>query len=251
MIIDTKRYFCAWIDMHKNNTDILLLSATAFEIAPLYDHLKEHWEMLDELTFKKQGRCINILIGGVGLVATAFHLTRKLTERQFGFVLQLGVAGAFPAQKIALGDLVWVQADKIADLGVLDSGGSFLDLEHIGLNEPSSARFPAPEPPDEFSDLLRSLQKAEGASVNCIHGDPDVLRDIPSGASPVHVESMEGAAMHFVCTSFKVPFAQVRSISNWVEPRDKSRWRMQEAIASLNDWAIRLVKKFAPGELLD
>lgn len=201
--------------------------------------------MLDDFTFQKQDRRISILIGGVGLVATTFNLSCKLLERSFDMVWQLGVAGAYPTENVKLLDLVWVTSDRIADLGVLDVNGSFLDLAQIGLQDPSGCLLPAPDVPEEFSDLFRSLQKAEGSSVNCIQGDPTVFRKITPRAASVHVESMEGAAMHFVCTRLNVPFAQVRSISNWVEPRDKSRWRMQEAIAELNNWAIRLVKKYA------
>jgi futalosine hydrolase len=45
---------------------------------------------------------------------------------------------------------------------------------------------------------------------------------------------MEGAALHYVCLKEKIPFLQVRAISNYITRRDRNAWRMAEAIASLN-----------------
>ena len=49
------------------------------------------------------------------------------------------------------------------------------------------------------------------------------------------IESMEGAALHYVCLLQKVSFLQLRSISNMVGERDKSKWAMKEAINNLNE----------------
>jgi futalosine hydrolase len=48
------------------------------------------------------------------------------------------------------------------------------------------------------------------------------------------VETMEGAALHYVCLQQNVPFLQIRSISNEVGERDKSKWKMKEAVENLN-----------------
>ena len=45
---------------------------------------------------------------------------------------------------------------------------------------------------------------------------------------------MEGAAFHFVCLQQKIPFIQIRSISNSVGERDKSKWVIKEAVSNLN-----------------
>jgi futalosine hydrolase len=46
---------------------------------------------------------------------------------------------------------------------------------------------------------------------------------------------MEGAAVFYACLYAGVPFAQVRSISNWVEPRNRANWKLDEAISNLNN----------------
>jgi futalosine hydrolase len=39
---------------------------------------------------------------------------------------------------------------------------------------------------------------------------------------------MEGAALHYTCLMEKIPFMQLRSISNYIAERDKSKWGHEE-----------------------
>ena len=56
-------------------------------------------------------------------------------------------------------------------------------------------------------------------------------------------ETMEGAALHYVCRSMNVPFMQMRAVSNYVGERDKSKWKMKEAIDNLNETLLKYVDK--------
>ncbi len=47
------------------------------------------------------------------------------------------------------------------------------------------------------------------------------------------VESMEGAAFHYVCLQQKINFLQLRSISNRVGERDKSKWKLKRQLKTL------------------
>ena len=60
------------------------------------------------------------------------------------------------------------------------------------------------------------------------HFDPDL-------------ESMEGAALHYVCLQENVPFLQLRAVSNYVGERDKVKWKMKEAIQNLNTELLTLI----------
>jgi futalosine hydrolase len=55
------------------------------------------------------------------------------------------------------------------------------------------------------------------------------------------IESMEGAALHYVCLQENIPFIQIRSISNLIGERDKSKWNFKEAIVNLNRELIKLI----------
>jgi len=54
---------------------------------------------------------------------------------------------------------------------------------------------------------------------------------------------MEGAAFHYACLKEKVPYAEIRSISNYVEKRDRSKWNIPLAIKNLNDFFIVLLNE--------
>jgi len=61
------------------------------------------------------------------------------------------------------------------------------------------------------------------------------------------VESMEGAAFHYACLLEKIPFFQLRSISNYVEVRDKSKWKIPLAIQQLNENLITYIEHLRQG----
>jgi futalosine hydrolase len=52
---------------------------------------------------------------------------------------------------------------------------------------------------------------------------------------------MEGAALHYVCLQSGVPFLQLRSVSNTVGVRDKTKWDIKLAITRLNETLIPLL----------
>jgi futalosine hydrolase len=56
------------------------------------------------------------------------------------------------------------------------------------------------------------------------------------------LESMEGAAFHYVCLQENIAFMQLRSISNTVGVRNKKQWNLPLAIEELNKVLIRLLE---------
>ena len=56
------------------------------------------------------------------------------------------------------------------------------------------------------------------------------------------IETMEGAAFHYVCLHQQINFLQLRSISNIVGERDKTKWKTKEAINNLNDELFKIIK---------
>ena len=64
------------------------------------------------------------------------------------------------------------------------------------------------------------------------------------------IESMEGAAFFFVCRQFNLPCLQLRSVSNNVGERDKSKWKMQDALQNLSEYFVyKVVRKMRLGEM--
>ena len=52
---------------------------------------------------------------------------------------------------------------------------------------------------------------------------------------------MEGAAFMYACLIHRIAVRQVRAVSNIVERRNRGGWKMAEAIANLDDTALRII----------
>jgi len=80
-------------------------------------------------------------------------------------------------------------------------------------------------------DLAVPLVK--GVTNNTVSGENSLIKRMRDKFSP-DIETMEGAAFFYVCLCENIPFVEIRSISNMVEPRDKSKWDIPLAIKNLS-----------------
>lgn len=198
---------------------ILIVAATKYEVNPLL----QHFGLVDQ-NFIEQPT-FDVLITGVGMVATAFALGQRLSPQTYKLVLNVGIAGSFN-QKIALGSLVSVQSDCFSELGAQDHD-NFLTINQLGFG--SNTAFATAE--------VGNFQKLKGITVNTVHGNAASITATQSRFA-ADVESMEGASVFFACGQLGIPCAQVRSISNYVTPRNKDDWKITLAIENLNAWLI-------------
>ena len=206
---------------------LLVVAATEAEVSIYKDHAPADAELL---------------ITGVGMTATAYALTKHLQTHQYDLVLQAGVGGSFD-RSVPLGSLVFVTAERYGDLGAEDHH-EYIDIFDLGLmsgdSHPHSGRM-LTNPLSAIHEGI-DLPQATGLTVNSVSGNEETIaRRRRYGCT---VESMEGAAFHYVCLMEGVAFAQVRSISNYVTPRDKSQWKMKDAIINLNNWLISFSQSF-------
>lgn len=179
---------------------------------------------------------IATLVTGVGMVATTYALTKHLAGHQYDLVVQAGVGGSFD-HTLPLGSLVHVVSDRFGDLGAEDHD-RFIDIFDLGLLGSNDAPYTNGMLVNPLSAAHRhiTLPQVSGITVNSVTGSAATVAIRQQYGCTT--ESMEGAALHFVCLNEGVTFAQVRAISNYVEPRDKSKWQMKDAIINLNDWLI-------------
>ncbi len=183
----------------------------------------------------------DILITGVGMTATSYMLGRHLQNRKYDLIIQAGVGGSYGTD-IELGEVVFVTSDQFGDVGAEDHE-RYLDIFEMGLLSEnqfpySAKRLNNPLNPDRYKI---ALPQASGLTVNTVSGNERTIQ-LRKEKYGCQVESMEGAAFHYVCLQEKVVFSQVRAISNYVTPRDKGQWKMKEAIANLNQWLIDFVE---------
>ncbi len=214
---------------------LLIVAATEAEVKPLSDRLPALHDM---------GKDIHLLITGVGMTETTYSLTKHLQQYKYDLVLQAGVGGSYD-QSMPLGTVVVIESDRYGDLGAEDHD-RFLDIFDMGLIPADTDPYNNGIIKNNFLGILQrtvQLPRATGLTVNTVSGNAATIerRTAQYGAA---VESMEGAAFHFVCRREDVPFVQIRAISNYVTPRDKSQWQMKEAIINLNNWLIEFCSNF-------
>ena len=220
---------------------ILIVSATWLEVKLLTDEL----EFIDQSThLLKKYRLheieIDILITGIGTTFTAFHLTNALHDKQYQFVINIGIAGSL-TDELTIGEVVSVVIDEFADLGI-EKENEFLTLFESGFMDSNDFPFEQGVLKASESNGLFDLRKVRGITTNKSHGRATSISEIKSKFS-AHVESMEGAVVFYVCNWFGISCFQIRSISNFVEPRDSAKWNIPMALENLNVTVLDVLKK--------
>ena len=222
---------------------VLLVAATEAEVSPLVAGLGRASAVAPRVTrYQGSGHDIDILISGVGMVATATWCSRVLSAGRFDVALNLGVCGSFRPE-IFPGSVVHVVSDRLVELGAED-GDAFLTIQEMKLLGDdefpfTGGRLVNASPP--VLGVLASMRPVNGITVNTVHGNDDSIARVTTRFSP-DVESMEGAAFMYACLIQDVPFAQVRAVSNMVERRNRAAWKLTEAIANLGTVARQILE---------
>jgi futalosine hydrolase len=183
----------------------------------------------DPIVYNKPGSDWNLLIAGIGTVPVIYNLTRHLASNRYEKVVHGGIAGSYilPLQPC---EVVQVVRDTFVDVGI-DHGGIFRWIFHENLWKPDEKPFrngwmEVPEDP------LLKLESVNGITVDLVTAGPERKARLAERFNP-QLESMEGAAVFYVCKMEDIPVTQIRSISNYVGIRDRSNWKTDEAIEAL------------------
>lgn len=205
---------------------LLLVAATQVELKAVFSYFG-----LPDDDFVQHAQ-FDILITGVGIHATAFSLGKFLSNN-YNLILNVGIAGSFN-KDLKLGQLVNICSDTFADLGA-ENHEEFLTIADLGFGESTyNMRHKGNE------KLVEQLNKVKGITVNKVHGNKQSIAHSLKRFNP-ETESMEGAAVFYACEKYNLPCLQIRSISNYVEPRNRENWQIELAIKNLNEWVIDFI----------
>ena len=240
---------------------LLIVAATKPEVSGLIRHFEE----LDQVqhrspdnlgmfhdhgsrvhSYSIDNDTIDILVTGVGIMNTAFHMGRITGMRSYDLAINVGVAGSF-LEEYEPGQLVNVMEEEMGDFGAEDQD-VFLDIFELELMEPDRYPFTGKmliNPFDHKVDMVHFLPAVKGITVNKVHGNEASIERIMGKYNPA-VESMEGAAFFYACLIAEMPFYEIRAISNYIERRNKNNWLLEKAITELNNYLIELT-----GELVN
>jgi futalosine hydrolase len=137
----------------------------------------------------------------------------------------------------AVGATGLVVQDALADEGVATPTG-FLSLAELGLGSATSLHA------DEglvarAVAALGDVPPWRGATVSTCSGT-DALAEALRARTGADVETMEGAAIAWVCRDHGVPWVQVRAISNRTGDREHAGWDLDRATGAVRVAVRRL-----------
>lgn len=218
----------------------LIVAATPAEIKPFTAFLEVNAKSVDANCYFFDDKNITILITGVGLTHTAYHMGVALARQSYDWVVNAGIGGAV-SRKLAIGDVVEIQSECFGDTGAETAEGTFINIHEMGLIDPDNPPFQNGKMNNPHAGIS-GLPLAKGISVNKVHGYWPSITNMMTNYD-ADVETMEGAAFFYACLMAGQPFLQVRAISNYVEPRDRSKWDIPKAVKALNDELIRIIRE--------
>ncbi len=186
---------------------------------------------------------VDVLITGVGAVPTTFFLTKVVENYQL--VINIGIAGSYnPIYPI--GSVVCINEDTFGDYGI-DDRGAFKSLFETNINAKDEFPFLGdtlhnPWLKDTFFETKLPLVK--GVTLSTVSGSEEAIHIIKARWN-ADVETMESASVFYVCRLMDIKFICLRSISNMVEPRDRSKWDLKNSINNLTQEVRCLINSIA------
>jgi len=187
---------------------------------------------------KRERLDITFMLTGIGTTSTSYRLTKVLnTSGPFGLSVNIGIAGSF-TQSFPIGSVAIIDKEYFGDLGFETFNGfqtlfdyNVLDADTFPFKEGALHRDKLPE---SIESALSMYKCATGVTVQTVSGLPEKTTQLRKDFLP-EIESMEGAAFYYVCILERVPFIEIRAVSNEVGERDRKRWDIPLALESLKE----------------
>lgn len=195
---------------------------------------------------------VDFMLTGIGTTSTCYRLTKKIAEaafaqEQYHLIINIGIAGAFNLNDYPIGTSAVIDKEYFGDLGFETMFGfqtlfqyELLDADVFPYKGGALHRIPLDECTEK---LLQKYDGATGITVQTVTGDLNRVEEMKKRFSP-NIESMEGAAIYYVCLQEHVPFFELRTVSNAVGERDKSKWNIPLALKTLNDCCKEILNSF-------
>ncbi|MDG4795785.1 futalosine hydrolase [Micromonospora sp. WMMD1082] len=162
--------------------------------------------------------------------------------RPYRGVVSAGVAGGF-AGRVAVGGTVLGTRAVAADLGA-ESPDGFIPLDELGMPpELLGGGTTIDADPGLLATLRAALPAATVGSVltvNTVTGTAASTEALGRRHPDAVAEAMEGYGVAVAAGHAGVPFAELRTVSNPIGPRDRDAWRMRDALTALTAAAAAL-----------
>ncbi|MCC6582075.1 MAG: futalosine hydrolase [Chitinophagales bacterium] len=220
------------------NQKITIVAATKLELKPLFDHFQPKSAEFTGLYVASEQ--LHFLITGMGMMNTAAHLSLYSQQYDRDFYIDAGICGAFN-RNLQIGEVVQIISETYGDFGVENDEEfqDFFDLGFIDTKE-DAFQYGLCEPVLSAFHTKINLPKATSITVNKVHGNDKTIKIIQEKYN-ADTENMEGLAFYYVLKLINKPGIEIRSISNYVERRNKENWNIKDAVANLNNTILKLL----------
>lgn len=174
----------------------------------------------------------DVLVAGVGSVVAAVNTARALGTAEYALVISAGIGGGFPG-KAEVGLLVVANEIIVADLGAQTAEG-FRSVDELGFGAGCTKLQIDANLVDRVAAALRCahlpVRTGPILTVSTVTGTAGRGLDLASRIPGATAEAMEGYGVGCAALDRGVPVLEIRAISNMVGPRDRSKWRIKEAL---------------------
>ncbi|MFI6447950.1 futalosine hydrolase [Kitasatospora sp. NPDC050543] len=171
---------------------------------------------------------VDVLAGGVGPAAAAAATSAALAAHRYDLVVSAGIAGGF-APRAPLGAVVVAEQIVAADLGAETPEG-FADVTELGFGTVRHS-----PPPAAVALAVEALGAVAGTvlTVSTVTGTAERAAALAARHPRAVAEAMEGFGVAEAAARYGLPVFEIRAVSNAVGPRDRSAWRIGDALAAL------------------
>ena len=201
---------------------------------------------------------VNVIMtdSGIGKVNAAHSATCIMERFQVEGFINMGVAGAYAGSGLGNGDIAVASKEIFGDDGVIEAK-RWSSMETIGipLVQHGRKKYYNEFPLDNhlYKKMIRSIKSVSSqpqitqgpfVTVSAASGSPSRAGELERRFQGI-CENMEGAAIAHVCALYKIPFFEVRGISNTAGIRDRQKWDLKTAADNCQKLVLKSIKIIA------
>lgn len=221
---------------------ILLVCSVETEAAPIRERLIDAAPV--EIPSKHcakgnlDGKQAVLLVGGMGKTNAGHSIGALLARHSVRSIVGFGVAGAYRSSGLKAGELAVAASEVYGDEGVRTPAG-WISSREIGIPLAECGERTLYNEFRTDPELLAWAERRLDAAGHRVKVGPFVTVSCCSGTADAGdalaerfgaiCETMEGAAYAHAAALEGIPYLEIRGISNLVEDRDLSAWRISEA----------------------
>ncbi len=253
-MFDALRY----ILFYMTNNYILVIAAVAPEITAVLDRLEDmsiqRTGGRSVWTGKIGNNAVKVVVTNPGIVNTVQAMTACIEDRKPQFMIQTGCAGGFKELGLRVGDIAVATKEIDAQLGI-DTGKDGAILQKIPFPVLTTGGMAFREEYELDSNIAETvyvclkksffqkeigIYKGSFITVSTITGSKKRADSLFKAFSPC-MESMEGSAGAFLSHYYRIPFTEIRCVSNLVGKRDLSGWNLPLACKRAGEAAVAIL----------